>query len=225
MNLAELRKSTVVNLTPHNIVFREPHEEVQVFPPSGDVARLSTIVTPIGDLLNSIEYGKVEGLPEPKKGTIYLVSNMVLSHLRDRLDVLSPDTANHVVRAKDGHIVAVTKFLCCPRTTFTFKKGGRNVARLFLHEGKLLGREILDVRGSYTVSAGDIIEKRKRTGRSGKNDQRYWYIVINEGQEKIIGYYQDSKLKMKVIKYLRNEIGAEDFLQQGPVQIITDGGH
>ena len=117
MNLAELRKSTIVNLTPHNIVFRCEDEAIGdlVFPPSGKVARVTTTATDVGEVLSVIEYGEIEGLPEPTAGTLYLVSAMLLSHT-NREDVLAPDTSNNAIRTFSGHIEAVTKFLCCPRT-------------------------------------------------------------------------------------------------------------
>ena len=123
MNLAELRKSTIVNLTPHNIVFRCEDEAIGdlVFPASGKVARVTTTAKAVGEVLSIIEYGEIEGLPKPTAGILYLVSGMLLSHTK-RLDVLAPDTSESAIRDSNGHIQAVTKFLCCQPNYTTIRR-------------------------------------------------------------------------------------------------------
>jgi len=79
------------NLTPHTI-----NETVsgRNFPPSGEVARVSVEYVPAGEIdgipVFAAEYGDVTGLPEPKPGTVYIVSGLVLARCSERSDVVAP---------------------------------------------------------------------------------------------------------------------------------------
>lgn len=80
----------VVNLTPHAIqVVGGPS-----FPPSGQVARCAQVSAPVGAHeglpLVSVQFGEVEGLPDPQEGVLFLVSALVRSAVPHRHDVASP---------------------------------------------------------------------------------------------------------------------------------------
>ena len=106
---------TLINLTPHAITVRSCFGVDEVFPPSGHVARCSSIISgqdPIDGIpVICTRMGEVEGVPEPVGGTAYIVSSMVASHpsLRGRLDVVAPNTGPAAIR-ENGQIVAVCGF-------------------------------------------------------------------------------------------------------------------
>jgi hypothetical protein len=94
----------LVNLTPHalNIIV---DDEIIVLRPSGEIARVSTVSTPM-DPVDGIPvvltgYAEVEGLPEPQPDTYYIVSRLVLNAnaISGRQDVLAP---GELVRDDDG---------------------------------------------------------------------------------------------------------------------------
>jgi hypothetical protein len=98
----------LVNLTPHtiSIISSEGGSSVAVAP-SGSVARCATKSVPAGVLhggvaLSRVEYGAVEGLPEPTPGTVFVVSALVRAAVPHRQDVASP---GDLVRGADGQPV------------------------------------------------------------------------------------------------------------------------
>ena len=93
-----------INLTPHSINLIGVGEL-----PSSGLARVKDTLTGDG-ILKIRTYGAIEGLPEPKDGTIYIVSSMVMSLAikHGRTDVYSP---SDFVRDGDGKIVGC-KSLC-----------------------------------------------------------------------------------------------------------------
>jgi len=109
-----------VNLTPHEItVFDSTGNVILRIPPSGQIARVSvtsTIVCKVGDIpVRKVIYGDVEGLPEPKDDTVYIVSTVVLLALKEkgiiREDVVAPDTnPDSAVRDDTGRIIGVKYF-------------------------------------------------------------------------------------------------------------------
>lgn len=101
----------IVNLTPHAITFYKGHEPVLTINPSGQVARVSTTLDTIwafecdGELIpvTTTMFGDVEGLPEPAKGTIYVVSSLVAQRVGSmRNDIFIP---NESVRDERGRII------------------------------------------------------------------------------------------------------------------------
>ena len=97
-----------INLTPHPITI----EGVGTLPPSGVIARCSTLRTPAPEVggirVTTQDLGDVTGIPSPEEGKGYIVSGMVLQALnRARGDVFAPDTGADAVRDEKGHIVAV----------------------------------------------------------------------------------------------------------------------
>lgn len=109
----------IINLTPHRIVIivedenRNPY--VYEFPPSGNVARVTSTQTEVMRINNipvvKTKFGDVEGLPEPKEDMVYIVSSIVGQALAGkRSDILSPDTGPTAIRDEQGRITAVRRF-------------------------------------------------------------------------------------------------------------------
>jgi len=90
-----------VNLTPHAINFGDRSIE-----PSGKIARCSEVSSEAGEhagiKLIRRSYGKIVDLPEPKEGTIFIVSILVRQACPSRTDIASP---GDLIRDNDGKIV------------------------------------------------------------------------------------------------------------------------
>ncbi len=117
----------MVNLTPHPItICDEKCHPVLTLPPSGRVARVRQerkmikilqMIQRIDEVTEDLvmvpvvetEFGEVEGLPDPRKGVVYLVSSVVLEAVKDkRKDVVAPDTGpGSVCRDENGRVVGV----------------------------------------------------------------------------------------------------------------------
>lgn len=113
----------VVNLTPHNITIVMDSGKVDI-PPSGTVVRVTTVDTPKGTVnIDGIDvpvitttFTTVDGLPDPQPDTIYLVSTIVLSQLKQlgivRDDLFAPDTSpTGAVRNDAGQIIGVKRLV------------------------------------------------------------------------------------------------------------------
>jgi len=108
----------VINLTPHDVVIvNENGEEIKRYPASGNVARVNTQSELIGEVdgiqVVRTKYGDVDGLPDKKPDTVYLVSLVVAQALRgSRTDVYVPDTGpGSVVRDDKGQIIGVKRLM------------------------------------------------------------------------------------------------------------------
>ena len=82
-------------------------------PPSGKVVRVSSQCEPCGSIdgmtVVLCHEGEPRGLPDPKEGTVYLVSSVVAKAVKRR-DVLAPDTSDDgVIRDGNGYIMAVKR--------------------------------------------------------------------------------------------------------------------
>ncbi len=86
----------VVNLTPHAINFVTAEgTPLCTVEPSGSLARVSAKTVNTGEVINVLpvtktEYGEVEGLPEAKADTVYIVSALVAARVPGRPDVFVP---------------------------------------------------------------------------------------------------------------------------------------
>ena len=127
-----------VNLTPHEIAVEVEvtvHDPVQIqnltvingrhfgpfallrVPPEPVSARVSTVeevvgMSNAGGLIVTVSkhtFVQIEGLPEPKPDTIYVVSGMVRDALDGRPDVFTPDTGKSAVRNQQGQVAYVTR--------------------------------------------------------------------------------------------------------------------
>lgn len=106
----------LVNLTPHEVVIYDPELGKQTVCvtrriPSIGNARVSSKSVP-GASIDGISFaetvfGAVEGLPEPDGETVYIVSQMVISALPNRADLVRPDTGPTCARDAEGKIIAV----------------------------------------------------------------------------------------------------------------------
>lgn len=107
----------MINLTPHGITLRTPSGDV-TFPPSGQVARVSTVATDTGRVVAGVRvirntYGPVEGLVRDAQGVPMpcIVSGMVLAALPPGTpNVYAPATGASAVR-ENGQVVAVTELV------------------------------------------------------------------------------------------------------------------
>jgi hypothetical protein len=115
----------LVNLTPHPIVLRPPEGEDVTVPPSGIVARVSSVpgkafaypggISPV-PIHELPAWGEIIGLPEPD-GSIFIVSAMVAARCNDRRDVVFPATGpqDQAIRDGEGRIIAVTRLIAAFR--------------------------------------------------------------------------------------------------------------
>jgi hypothetical protein len=98
---------TFVNLTPHTINL--PTGAVE---PSGVLARCAEETVPVGFLgevpIVTRRYGKVENLPEPRPGLVYIVSHMTRVACPYRTDLASP---GDLTRDESGNITGCTNLV------------------------------------------------------------------------------------------------------------------
>lgn len=97
-----------INLTPHAVVLNNGTNY-----PSQGIARISNSFTTFDDNnICNVVYGDIQGLPDPQPDTIYIVSALVLSALKDkRTDIVAPATGHPDCVRKDGFIVSVPGFV------------------------------------------------------------------------------------------------------------------
>lgn len=104
-------KVKIVNLTPHKITFVTDKGNLSI-DPSGELARVSAKVEETGHIyvtkfgisvpITETTYGEVEGLPDPKENTIFVVSSLVAQRVPEREDVFIPSES---VRDEKGRII------------------------------------------------------------------------------------------------------------------------
>ncbi len=121
----------MMNLTPHPITLRCLDGSEITFPPSGTVARVSTVellygtieVVPAevaecdehgnsnGSRIQVVRrsLGEVTGLPA--EGIECIVSSMVASAVPNRRGVFAPDTGDTAIRNEKGFVIAVTRLV------------------------------------------------------------------------------------------------------------------
>lgn len=99
----------IVNLTPHTVSIVGDDGQVDL-PPDGPPARCAEVVHDLGRRPTTaghvqfveVSYGPVTGLPEPSPGTVYLVSQVVVAALPERVDLAFP---SDLVRDGEGRVV------------------------------------------------------------------------------------------------------------------------
>jgi len=99
-----------VNLTPHDVVIFTDGRD-WIIPRSGMVARVESVITPIetieGIPITRTTWGRVNGIPAPKDGVMYIVSSVVMLNA-NRDDVVAPNTSQtYAVRDAEGQIIGV----------------------------------------------------------------------------------------------------------------------
>ena len=96
----------ILNYTPHDVTILCGEEKI-LFPSVGS-ARCKSSTVKVGELngipLTTTVMGRVEGLPEPKEGIVYIVSRLVALELSNRKDLYY---AKEIVK-KDGVLIG-----CC----------------------------------------------------------------------------------------------------------------
>jgi hypothetical protein len=114
-----------VNLTPHPVTLQAADGSRFTVPPSGNVARISSIPGacllveacdgfPAGVAVHApTQYGEPAGLPDPDPRIYYIVSALFAGRVGRRTDVLYPGTgpAAGAVRDGNGQVVAVTRLV------------------------------------------------------------------------------------------------------------------
>jgi hypothetical protein len=101
----------IINLTPHTINETTTSSEYKA---SGIVARLNSQVKAVKEVngipIYSKQFGEVENLPAPVKGTYYIVSGLMLDHAKrmGRVDLLAP---GELVRNEQGQPVGCKGFV------------------------------------------------------------------------------------------------------------------
>lgn len=105
----------IVNLTPHPIkLVSELGATVEIA--SEGVARVASTQEEVGLVIGfggmiplmRATFGEVTGLPEPVKGTLYIVSALVRSALPGRTDIASP---GDLVRDGSGNVVGAKSLI------------------------------------------------------------------------------------------------------------------
>lgn len=98
-----------INLPPHTIKLNDGRE----FPPDGRVPRVATTYTTFDtDGICMARFGKVDELPDPADGTIFIVSGMVASAVAGtRQDIVAPATGHPDAVRVAGQIVSVPGFV------------------------------------------------------------------------------------------------------------------
>lgn len=115
-NKENFKNKGVINLTPHRVVVQNATDpnEGWLFEPSGIIPRLETVEEVTEDTFGiptvTRKLGKVQNLPEPVEGAIFIVSSLILSACPDRGDLVAPDTGATAIR-ENGQIQAVTRFV------------------------------------------------------------------------------------------------------------------
>ena len=102
----------MLNLTPHPITVQLPDGSRVTFPPSGQLARVTTDEMVVGEMAGvpviSRSFGQVTGLPDD--GTPCIVSALVAGAVPGRRGVYAPDSGPTAIR-EGGQVVAVTRLV------------------------------------------------------------------------------------------------------------------
>lgn len=98
----------MVNLTPHIITLNDG----RTFQSRG-IARVSNTFSDFANDICTVEYGDIEGLPDPAPNTFYIVSAIALAAAKaaGRTDCVAPATGHPDCVRKDGFIVSVPGFV------------------------------------------------------------------------------------------------------------------
>lgn len=99
-----------INCTPHDITLNNG----VVFKATGNVARVSASFSDFdADGVCKQTFGDITNLPDPKMGTCYIVSALVLSACKaiGRTDCVAPATGHPDCVRKDGFIISVPGFV------------------------------------------------------------------------------------------------------------------
>ena len=105
-----MKKLELINLTPHTVNLIDGDGKTFTILPSGIIPRLTEEKESLGTIngfpVVKKSFGEVENLPEPKEGTIYIVSALVAGAV-NRDDLVVPDG---LVRNDKGQIIGCSGF-------------------------------------------------------------------------------------------------------------------
>ena len=109
--MINLENVKIVNMTPHTVnMVSEDGTKIADFVSEGEI-RLTQESKQIGTIngvpLTQTFFGDVQGLPEEKEGTFYIVSRLVLTACPNRKDLLVP---NDIVRDSQGRVIGCKSF-------------------------------------------------------------------------------------------------------------------
>ena len=102
----------LINLTPHDVNICDDHGRIlKIYRASGMVARSPNEYRTV-DMINGVPLvtrreDYVIGLPEPKEGVMYIVSNIILNICSDRTDLIAPAKQVKI----NGRVVGCTAFV------------------------------------------------------------------------------------------------------------------
>lgn len=118
MNLKSisLNGDTIINLTPHDVVYDNGTTTVIV--PKNDVPPVRVkdnykYLGMVGPFQTECSHGEpfVENLPKYEEHVYYIVSTLVRKQLPNRKDLLSPTTNEaHITKDEKGHTISVSHF-------------------------------------------------------------------------------------------------------------------
>lgn len=102
----------VINLTPHDVdICDEQGNIIRTYRASGFKARVSNrseIVGYVDDVPIKANRSKITfGLPAPREGVLYIVSNTTLENNKDRKDLIAPVDKVY----KNGYVVGCMSFM------------------------------------------------------------------------------------------------------------------
>ena len=111
----------IVNLTPHPLNIKTVDDRIITIQPSGELARVSesreqlpAIEHESGNIsVTRATYGKIENLPDPEHGKIFVVSALVLARAQGRNDVFAPGVA---IRDETGRVIGCDGLSAAPTT-------------------------------------------------------------------------------------------------------------
>lgn len=104
----ENQRTRYVNLSPHVVRMTDGTE----YWPDGLARCKAKYSTPDHNSVMDVVFGEIVGLPDPRPGTIFIVSGMVRSALGvARHDVVAPATGHPLTIRKDGQIWSVPGFI------------------------------------------------------------------------------------------------------------------
>ena len=100
-----------INLTQHDLTILLENGDGLVLPASGEVARVTFSTQQVNEvdgipIYKTIYEPEITGLPEPKAGTIFIVSSLAAQTAK-RHDVLAP---TELIRDDDGQVIAAGGF-------------------------------------------------------------------------------------------------------------------
>ncbi len=145
-NIKDLK---LINLTTHPVVLVDDEDKVLYEIPSDvksgkfELPRIRTEKTFVGYIngirVTTTNFVEVENIPQPKKGTIYIVSMLVASSANEREDLFAPDELVYDTKGKVKFARGLTRSSFNP---MKFNEGMKDAVFLVKQPKKFLGSAI-----------------------------------------------------------------------------------